>query len=748
MNKLTLYFPQFLNHIKWTEFFLGLAVTLLVLLTLFFNVPPLNSLISQFEGRVYDQIINFNWHSKPENLKVIIIDIDEKSLEQEGRWPWPRSKIAELLNKLQENGVVTVGFDIVMSEAETNYALGLIEKLSQFSGKMTTDQKQLIATLNSVANQVDNDQTLVNALGKNNAILGFFFHNSEGIRKGSLPTPLRDTDSNPLLASKLSVYQFTNFNGNLAAFTAAATSGGFVTNLPDKDGVVRHALLLANYKNNLYPSLSLAIAMNYLLTDKVNLKKYNNELTGIELDGLQIPTNRKGQILIPFWGGPGTLNYYSATDILNNQFNPEELAGSIALVGSSITLLSDLHHTPVSQLFPGVEIVGNIVKGLVEQKIPREFDWESLQGKFCLVIFGLLFALVFSSIGIFGKLLIFFITTIVILTNTVILFVFYNNYVPPAFLLTITTLQTFVNFSYSYVIEKRQKRRISELFGQYVPKEYVKELIEHPEHHTMEGLNREMTVLFTDIRNFTTISETLGAGGVKQLLNSFFTPMTKIIFEHRGTIDKYVGDMIVAFWGAPIEDKEHANHAVLCSLSCFEHLPQINTHLLEHGLPQVNIGVGIATGPMNVGDMGSEFRRAYTVLGDTVNLASRLESLTKFYQVNILVSDKTRSHLDSILWRTVDKVAVKGRKSPLTIYQPLGIVEQASARLLQEQEKYETALAHYYNQDWHVAEIIFNELKNVNPKIYLYQMYLERIAAFKKKRPSPHWDGVYVHRSK
>lgn len=183
MNKLTLYFPQFLNHIKWTEFFLGLAVTLLVLLTLFFNVPPLNSLISQFEGRVYDQIINFNWHSKPENLKVIIIDIDEKSLEQEGRWPWPRSKIAELLNKLQENGVVTVGFDIVMSEAETNYALGLIEKLSQFSGKMTTDQKQLIATLNSVANQVDNDQTLVNALGKNNAILGFFFIIAKALEK-------------------------------------------------------------------------------------------------------------------------------------------------------------------------------------------------------------------------------------------------------------------------------------------------------------------------------------------------------------------------------------------------------------------------------------------------------------------------------------------------------------------------------------------------------------------------------------
>lgn len=748
VNKFSLYCSQLLNHTKWIEFILGLICALLVLLALLFNIPVFSSLILQLEGKIYDQIISLNWHSKPENPNVVIIDIDDKSIEKEGRWPWPRDKMARLLNKLKENGVVTIGLDIVMSEAETNYALALIEKLRPFSNKITKNQKQLLTTLNSIATQVDNDQSLVNVLRDQTVVLGFFFHNSEDIKKGTLPTPLRDSENKPLTANGLSVYQFMSFNGNLTAFVMAAPNGGFVTNLPDKDGIIRHALLLANYNNKLYPSLSLAIAMNYLLTNNISLIKHNKQLIGIELDGTRIPTNSNGQILIPFWGKPGTLNYYSATDVLNNQFKPEELAGAIAVIGSSITLLSDLHHTPVAQLFPGVEMVGNIVKGLIGQKITWEFDWRSFQGKLYLILFGLIFAILFPLFGIIGKLIISLTTIIAILTGTVALFIFNNIYIPPAFLLTIITLQTLISFSYSYITENKQKRTIRKLFGQYVPKEYVEELIEHPGHYSMEGLNREMTVLFTDIRSFTTVSETLDAAGVKLLLNSFFTPMTKIIFDHRGTIDKYVGDMIIAFWGAPIEDKKHASHAILCSLAFFEHLPKINASLLEQGLPAVNIGVGIATGPMNVGDMGSEFRRAYTVLGDTVNLASRLESLTKFYQVNILASDKTRSGSNNILWRPVDKVAVKGRKRPLTIYQPLGNVTEASEKLLRELKTYETALAHYYKQDWLKAEKLFNKLKNENPEIYLYQMYIERIFSFKTTPLLPDWDGVYVHTSK
>lgn len=743
------FISKFLNHTKWIEFILGLSCTLLILQTLLFNVPVLNSLILQVEGRIYNQIISLNWHSKPENPKVVIIDIDDKSLEKEGRWPWPRDKIAGLINKLKENGVVTIGLDIVMSEAETNYALGLIEKLSQSSKQISKDQKQLLSTLNNIANQVDNDQNLANVLRDQTVVLGFFFHNDEDIRVGTISSALRDSRNKPLTANGLSVYQFMSFNGNLAAFTVAAANGGFVTNLPDKDGVVRHALLLANYDNKIYPSLALAIAMNYLLTNNVSLLKRNKQLIGIELEGVQIPTNNNGQILIPFWGKPGTLNVYSATDILNNQFNPEELVGSIAVVGSSITLLSDLHHTPVAQLFPGVEIVGNLVKGLVGQKITWEFDWRSFQGTLYLLFFGLISALIFPFFGIFWKLAISLTIIIAILTITIALYVFNNIYIPPAFLLTIISLQTLVSFSYSFIIEKRQKRTMRKLFGQYVPNEYVNELIERPGNYGMEGLNREMTVLFTDIRSFTTLSETLDAARVKLLLNSFFTPMTKIIFDHRGTIDKYVGDMIIAFWGAPIEDKEHAIHAILCSLTFFEHLPQINANLLEIGLPPVNIGVGIASGPMNVGDMGSEFRRAYTVLGDTVNLASRLESLTKFYRVNILASDKTHSSSqNTILWRPVDKVVVKGRKNPLTIYQPLGNVTGASVQLLQELKTYETALTHYYKQDWLKAEKLFNKLKNENPETYLYQIYSERINLFKIAPPSPDWNGVYVHVSK
>jgi adenylate cyclase len=296
--------------------------------------------------------------------------------------------------------------------------------------------------------------------------------------------------------------------------------------------------------------------------------------------------------------------------------------------------------------------------------------------------------------------------------------------------------------------ERRQKREIRQLFGQYVPEDYVNELLESPEHHSMEGQTRTMTVLFSDIRNFTTISENLDATEVKNLLNSFFTPITEIIFNNKGTIDKYVGDMVISFWGAPMEDKEHAYHAVSTSLTMIEHLPIINAELLEKGLPSLQIGVGLATGPMNVGDMGSKFRRAYTVLGDTVNLGSRLQDLTKFYKVPILTNDITHAGQNNFVWRPIDKVAVKGRAGALTIYQPLGMVASVTTEVETELQRYLMALNFYYQQNWKEAETSFKSLLVSAPSTYLYQLYLDRITQFKKTPPPEHWDGVFIHSHK
>nr|WP_284498330.1 adenylate/guanylate cyclase domain-containing protein [Legionella maioricensis] len=734
-----------LTNTQFIEIFLGLFCTVLLLIVALFNIPFISTFIKQMDGKIYDQFVSLNWHSHQQNPRVVIINIDEYSVQKEGRWPWPRDRMALLVSKLKQAGVVTIGLDIVMSEAEVNYALGLKKKLEQLDPIPSPEQKKLMYTLETIAPKIDNDQIFAQTLLDHNVVLGFLFQHETDVKKGVLPPPLNYQSNIPIKENQPPLSTFEGYNGTLDLFLKASTQAGFVTNFPDTDGIVRHALVLARYNNKIYPSLALKIAINYLLVENTELLIHDQKIYGIQLDGTFIPTNSRGQILIPFFGGPGTLDYYSATDILHDKVDKKELDSSIAIIGSSMTLLADLHDSPVAPLFPGVEMVGNIVQGIVGQQLASEYSWRTPQGIILLIFFGVLFSLIFPFVGILGKLLVTLISIFLIFSATLLLFVFKSFYVSSTLLITLIILQALINYAYSYIIERRQKRQINQLFGQYVPEQYVKELIESPEQYSMEGQTLNMTVQFADIRNFTSISESLDAVGVKHLLNTFFTPITEIIFSYRGTIDKYVGDMIVAFWGAPIADEHHAYNAIMSSLSIFQHLPEINAKMKENNLPQVNIGLGLATGLMNVGDMGSEFRRAYTVLGDTVNLASRLQDLTKFYQVDILANDTARFETDTFLWRAIDKVSVKGRKTALTIYQPLGLLSEASPEILNELEEYNKALIDYYAQNWLAAEIKFTELHSQNPELYLYQLYLERILIFKKTPPPKDWDGVYAH---
>ena len=264
----------------------------------------------------------------------------------------------------------------------------------------------------------------------------------------------------------------------------------------------------------------------------------------------------------------------------------------------------------------------------------------------------------------------------------------------------------------------------------------------------LEGESRELSVLFCDIRGFTTISESLAADELKQMLNYFFTPMTRIIFERRGTIDKYVGDMIMAFWGAPVHDPQHRQHAVLGALAMLDKLVEMQPELSERGWPKIEIGVGINSGMMNVGDMGSEYRRAYTVIGDAVNLGSRLEGLTKYYGVRLIVSESTVAGLDGIVLRSLDRVQVKGKNEPVDIYEPVGETDAVSAELQQEVEDSNRAMEYYYAGDWEQARSAFQVLNNASPERKLYGLYLERIRALEEQGVKAGWDGAFRHTSK
>lgn len=746
MNKFRRLFRKSMRS-KWSQVYIGLFCTLFIFFAYTMQLPLVSFLINRLDKRIYDQLVQLNQRPHSANPPVVIIDIDNLSVQKEGRWPWPRNKMAELINKLKKAGVVTIGMDIVMAEPEMNYALGLQDEINTFP-RQEAWQQQLNSLLGKIAPDVDNDKIFAHSLLDHNVILGFLFHNDRTIRKGELPPPIKAPNNQYLSPGDLPLLQFRGYNGCLPLFLQASNLAGAVTNLPDADGSVRHGLLLARYKDKLYPSLALATAMNYLLIDHAELKISEGQLYGVQLGAIFVPTTPEGQILIPFWGAPGTLPYFSATEVLHDEVNPQSLQGTIAIIGSSLILLADLHQSPMAQGFPGVEMVGNMVQGIIGQQLVTPFNWNNTTGRIYFLLTGLYLTALFSFVGATGMLLLAAFSIIVVLGITFYLFVYQSLYVALASVLILIILLTILNYGRLFRMEKRQKKKINQLFGQYVPQEYVKELIESPEQYSMEGEERNMTVLFSDIRDFTSVSENLVASEVKRLLNRFFTPITEIIFSFRGTVDKYVGDMIVAFWGAPMHDEKHASHAVECALEMMKRLPEINNAMIKEGLPAVNIGIGLATGLMNVGDMGSEFRRAYTVLGDTVNLASRLQDLTKFYHVNILVSDGTRLGMDEFVWRAVDKITVKGRKTGLTIFQPLGKLNDCSVDQLEELKTYHHALEEYYAQRWDSALNLFSSLKQHNPDVYLYELYLKRVHEFTQSPPPPNWDGIFIHTHK
>jgi adenylate cyclase len=305
-----------------------------------------------------------------------------------------------------------------------------------------------------------------------------------------------------------------------------------------------------------------------------------------------------------------------------------------------------------------------------------------------------------------------------------------------------------LNMSYGFFVESRSKRQFTELFGQYVPPELVDEMARDPAKYSMEGKNEVLTVLFTDIRGFTSIAEGLDPKALSAFMNEFLTAMSLVIRNHRGTLDKYVGDQIMAFWGAPVADPQHARQAVAAGLAMQAELARLNERFKGRGWREIQIGVGVNTGPMSVGDMGSKLRKAYTVMGDAVNLASRLEGLTKQYGVGILVGQPTRDAAPDVVFREIDRVRVKGKDEPVAVYEPLGLESELGATRQEELKLWGQALKAYRTQAWEQAELVLFNLQRLYPAAPLYSFYSQRVARYRADPPPPGWDGVTTFETK
>jgi adenylate cyclase len=555
--------------------------------------------------------------------------------------------------------------------------------------------------------------------------------------------------------------EFTTWNGygaNLPELQQAAASAGHFNPMIDFDGRVRRIPMLAEYNGAYYESLSLAMVRTLFGQAKLSPGYADVKSSGyaglewLELDTsggkLKIPVDSNAATFVPFRGSQGSFHYISITDVLHDRVELAQLKDKIVLVGTTAPGLMDMRATPVAEVYPGVEVHASMISGILDQNLKErpaymlgaEVVWLLLIGialSFLLPLFSPAKAIISSIFAI--------------MTTTglsLVAWQYGNVLMPIANSLLMIALLFAMNMSYGYFIESRTKRLITGLFGQYVPGELVEEMAKHPDSVSMEGESREMTILFSDVRGFTTISEEMDPKELSRLMNEFLTPLSRIIYKHRGTIDKYMGDCIMAFWGAPLPDKDHARNAMMAGIEMQDTLRALQPRFRDRGWPEICIGVGINTGSVSVGNMGSEVRVAYTVMGDEVNLASRLEGITKQYGAGIIVGENTRNLVKDFLYRELDHVRVKGKDKPVAIYEPVGLFSEASQALLDEVKLFHEMRRLYRRQNWDQAELQLMNLQRMSPDTYLYKMYAERIAYFRKNPTSADWDGVFVFQTK
>lgn len=736
------------------QILLGLAVGLVFLghAGRFYQIP----LVSVLDAFIYDTRLRLTMPGGVDS-RIVILDIDEKSLAEDGRWPWNRDKMATLVDRLfDQYGIAILGFDVVFAEPDESSGLKSLEAMARRELK---DDASFQGALKGLRTSLDYDRRFADALKDRPVVLGYYFTNLSTAREsGALPDPA--LPSGTFKGRNLALTSWNGFGANLPQFQAAAASSGHFVPLVDFDGISRRVPMLVEYKGAYYESLSLAM-VRLLLGSPPIVPGYaddggmsNRHYAGLEWLDLQtpkgtvrVPVDESAATLIPYRGREGSFPYLPIADALHGRLPVDALKGKIVIIGTTTPGLMDLRATPVATTYPGVEIHANLVAGMLDGSIKLKPAYVLGAEVLMVGICGLALALLLPLLNPLRATML--AASFFVLASLLNVFLWQSGLLLPlaSTLLMILALYA-LSMSWGYFVESRSKRQFTELFGQYVPPELVDEMARDPERYSMEGRNEELTVLFADVRNFTSISEGLPPKELTQLMNEYLGAMTTVIRNNRGTLDKYVGDMIMAFWGAPVADVEHARHAVLTALDMQRELRRLDEPFKARGWPELHIGVGVNTGMMTVGDMGSPVRKAYTVMGDAVNLGSRLEGITKQYGVGILVGETTRDKVKDVVFRELDRVRVKGKDEPVAIFEPLGLSGEVSKERLDSLKLWQQALRLYRAQDWDQADVQLYNLLRQEPGCKLYELYAQRVAHLRQHPPGEGWDGVTTFETK
>lgn len=705
-----------------------------------------------FEYKIKDLMFKARGEIKG-NENIIIIDIDEKSLKELGQWPWSRDKVAHLLQNLSEYGVGIVGLDVVFAEPDNSSPKKVFQKMGLKSDDV-----------------IDYDDVLGDTIAQTPTIVGYVFAlNDDGIapeghpKSSAVIIEQNKPENSYLIKPHRAILNVSQIQKN-------AYSNGYFNTVPDSDGIVRSIPLVMEYNGVIYPSLSLEMMRLVLEQTKITLQYDERGISQILLGELAIPTDFYGRMLVNYRGPQNSYRYISASDIYYKRVDALHVEGKIALLGTSAAGLLDLRSTPFDSVYAGVEVHANALDNILNKEFISKPIWavgvDLLSiGLIVLITFALL--LVPSALASFA---------ILVILNASVIGTHYYLMVYEGILLNTILVLFALNVLFvlgqaiNYFLEIKQKEMIKGKFASKVSPAVMNDILSS-EGDVLEGKEREITVFFSDVRNFTNISEAMGnPKKLIALMNTYMDPMTEIIIKSGGTVDKFIGDAIMAYWNAPTDVENHADKAVSASLEQLHRLKELNASIRQNpefesvvkmadkkGVPVIDIGIGLNTGVAIVGEMGSSGRSDYTVIGDPINLGSRLESLCKYYNSKLNISHFTKAQLKGeYILRFLDLVTVKGKSEPVEIWQVHDFLDApdlldgvSKEVLLEELEEYHRAIALYKNASFKEALLLFEALNALPTKTNqaIYALYCERCEHYIEYPPTE-FNGVFVHATK
>lgn len=697
--------------------------------------------------------------------EVVLAVADEKSIDKEGKWMWPRSKFADLVTKLSDAGARVIAFDVGFHTPDDKGIVKTIDNIQKEVKKFDIKNKSFEYYLKNLKSQSDNDKLLADAIQNSKAkvVIGYFFYMniSEAVHMDAMDEKDIRIQEKNIQGSRYRYIHYTSENAQdikliepiIPESTIMEISGktdysGFYNISPDSDGVVRWLSAVFRFKDMLYAPLSLVAASAYL-DSQISIKAAEYGVEELRIGELVVPTDELGRIFINHRGPPKTFSHISITDILRDNIPKDVLRGKIVIVGVTAMGAYDVVATPFEPVFPGPEVHANIIDSILSKDFIFQPAWAAIFDVMAIIIVGMFLGFLLPRTGV--------ILGAVVSASLFAGYIFLCQYLFTergsilnlVYPLSVMIIVYVGITAYEYLVEAKQKRFVRDAFSTYLAPAVVKQIIDSPEKLVLGGEERVITAFFSDVQNFTSISEKLTPQELVELLNEFLTEMTDIILDHEGTVDKFEGDAVIALFGAP---NELENHAAIACRACIEmqkRLAELRVDWKEIGKPELFMRIGLCSGPAVVGNMGSKNRMDYTMMGDTVNTASRLEGVNKLYGSYTLISETTYSLAGgNIIAREIDSINVVGKQEPVTIYQPIGYPEFNDEKVLKAVDFYHKGLDTYRKRDWSRAIKFFEATSKLMQNDGPSKTMLARCHEYKVNPPGKDWNGAFAMTTK